>query len=300
MMEFWLFIAVLILVAIMFIVWPLLKSGYLTRADKESAQNFQAARKQANILLYREHVAELEADTNIDSVQFQQLKEELELSLLDDSDDLRQPVITESVRYRGGLLVLIPLIPAVAIWLYLLLGASQDWQIAQFTEHKYREDVGAMHKNLPARKDLSFELKLMLEKRLNADPTNVQNWYLLATTHMELAEYSAAVDAYREVMDREDGGGNIMGEYVQALYSAAGHKMTPEVKAIIDHTLELNPHDVTALRLAGMGAYEGGLLREAISYWLRAVQTMALDDPEAMALRTGIAQVQAQINKLDQ
>ena len=49
-----------------------------------------------------------------------------------------------------------------------------------------------------------------------------------------------------------------------------------------------------------MGAHEGGSLREAINYWLRAVQTMASDDPEAMALRTGIVQVQAQINKLDQ
>ncbi len=316
MTLFWAGAALLLACAALFVLWPLLGG----KRQSAGALASQIDRQEANIELFRQHLAELEAGRDsgaLDEAEFERLKLELERSLLADSEDEladSEVELTDSedelaereIGSRSGtprlrktspaILTLLALaLPAAGFGLYWLLGASQDWQIVELANRNFERQQEDFRAGRPSNGDAARDLIASLEARLKTRPDNQQNWFLLARTRMELQDYLGAVQAYRQVLKIEPNAGQVMGELAQATFMAAGNRMTPEVEGLVANTLRLMPNNATALGLAGVAAFESRDFKGAIDQWGRALEVMGRDTPGARALLAGIARAEREL-----
>ena len=92
MMSLWLSITALLLIAALFMAWPLWCYRQSVARTTVLSDDELNARLAENVRLFREHLQELEtnlASQTIDAEQFAQLKLELERNLLEDWRNLR-------------------------------------------------------------------------------------------------------------------------------------------------------------------------------------------------------------------
>ncbi len=278
-------------VATLFVLWPLLRNNTALAEAQEDAPD----RQQANVQLYKEHLAELDASLErgaIDEAQHKTLIQEQQRALLEDSAKAQSGQAKTSSGL-GLLLVFALLLPLIAgIW-YWQKGAAQDWEITKIAEAKYLSDVAAMQAGSRPSKQEAQKLIDSVQQRLKARPDNQQNWYLLARTAMEIPDYLLAVSAYQNILRLAPDSAGIMAELAQAMFLGNGNRMTPDVVAMADQALKLEANNTTALGLIGIAAFETKDYPLAIQSWKKA---FSLSNPQAagaQALLSGIARAES-------
>lgn len=244
-----------------------------------------ASHRQRNIEIFKERLSELEAEKaqgTLDAVAFEQLKVELEKSLLNDvAIDTRLPVAESVVIGTKHWLMGVLMLLAVIIWsigLYAVLGRSDDYTVrlamqAQGTLNNRMDDsqqASAADQKAP---DLSKAIELLKEK-VKQDPKNIGKWFLLANSYAATQQYAKAAETFSAIekivpKDSPDYA-SIKGSYAQALYLAADEKVTEPVKAAIAAALAIDPKEPNALVLKGVEAYEQDAYKQAISFWEQA------------------------------
>ncbi len=286
----WLGIGVLTLIAVVIVFWPLLKS----RRERPAAEETEADRTAQNVAIFRERLAELEKELDAGTLTesaFIELKTELEKNLLIDADEKRP--VTPVMRVGQSQLVTITLIallvPTFSFGLYAYLGRADD------VASKMAMDVW---QQAPGQDDISIEEAIaQLEDELEQRPENAEGWYLLATTRMNMNQYAAAVDAFRESLTHLPESAPefpmVMGQLAQAMFFANQGEMNEEVMAQVDATLRLDANELTALGLLGIAAFEAQDYQTAIMHWQKAL--LAADGQAAQSLQTGIARAKAQL-----
>ncbi|TCK07104.1 c-type cytochrome biogenesis protein CcmI [Marinobacterium mangrovicola] len=286
MIALWSGIALLTLIAVAFVFWPLLRARREADRLAEQADDTAVDRQHLNIEIYRERLSELENEREsgtLDAENFEVLKLELERNLLIDAEE--QAPELKHPRPGGAqfttVVLLALLVPVIAFGLYNVLGRSADLELAM---------------NPPTMPTLE-EAVSQLEKELEANPDNAEGWYLLATTYVNQGRFDEGVDAFRRVAailpeDAPQYAG-VQGQIAQALYFQAEGSMTPEVQAQIERTLALDPDDMAALGLLGINAYETGDYRAAIEYWSHAKENARGE--AVQSLQTGIEQARQQL-----
>ncbi|WP_027852728.1 c-type cytochrome biogenesis protein CcmI [Marinobacterium litorale] len=281
MVGLWVGIALLTLVAVAVLFYPLLRARARTTQTSASED-----RQHQNVDIYRERLAELEAERamgTLDQESFAVLKLELEKNLLIDAQQAQPRV--RKVRPQGPQLVTVVLlallIPVTSLGLYSQLGRSNDLARAL---------------NPPEMPTLEAALA-QLEQELDRNPENAEGWYLLATTYLNQGRYDEAITAFRRVADLLPESApqyaGVQGQIAQALYFQAGATMNEEVKQQIDRTLALDPQEMAALGLLGIEAYESARYEEAIQYWNQALNNAS--GQAAESLRAGINQARQQL-----
>lgn len=284
MIALWGAIALLTLVAVAVVFWPLFNAG---RVHRERVRERDTDRRHQNIDIYRERLAELENERSLgtlDDDNFEILKLELERNLLIDAEigdaALKHPRPNRAQLITVVLLAL--LIPASALGLYQQLGRSADLEVAL---------------NPPKAPATLEEAIAQLKQELERNPENAEGWYLLANTLVNQGRFDEGLEAFRKVLevlpsDAPQYAG-VQGQVAQALYFQAGGKMTEAVSKQIDLTLSIDPNDMAALGLLGIDAYENGNYRDAIDHWERALQ--GAQGEAAQSLRSGIEQARQQL-----
>jgi cytochrome c-type biogenesis protein CcmH len=81
----------------------------------------------------------------------------------------------------------------------------------------------------------------------------------------------------------------LLGQWAQSLYFASNKTWTPQIQALSDEALKLDPKEVTSLGLKGINAFEGQRYQEAVDYWKRLLAVLPPNDPSRSALEGGIA-----------
>ncbi|TQV78154.1 c-type cytochrome biogenesis protein CcmI [Exilibacterium tricleocarpae] len=286
----WAGFVVLALGAMVFVLWPVLRQ-MVGPVSGEGGP----ARGRSNVELYRQHVDELaqaHERGDIDADQFQQLKLEADRALLEDSapqtDTGAAPARGRWARANTGLVVTALAVPLATVWLYFQLGASEDWAIEQMALENRRQSLMDQHTGKEPDRERVQALVTRLQQRLAAQPDNLQNWFLLARTALELQDYDAATTAYRAIIERDPSASRVMAELAQTLFLAADNRITPEVERLVAQTLNLDPNNDMALGLAGIAAFHRAEYQTAIDFWQRALARLAPDAPSAMALTGGI------------
>ena len=107
MIDLWFGMLILLLIAGVFVIWPVWRYKNSVTSPALDQAEIQA-RLDENVRIFREHLAELEnslASQAIDEAQFAQLKLELERNLLDDEASLHA-LQKKSSQYLGVNLVL--------------------------------------------------------------------------------------------------------------------------------------------------------------------------------------------------
>lgn len=279
MTGLWGGIAVLTLLAIGFVFWPLFRARKLQQV--EQAED----RKHQNIDIFRERVEELDAELNsgsLEQAEYDELKLELEKNLLNDAAVEEEQVtplkLTSATAVTVTLLAMV--MTTAAFGLYAKFGRSVDLELALNAEQ------GLQQNQQPSIKDALA----MLEAELKQRPDNAEGWYMLGTTYIGMKRYDDGLTALRksiELLPEEAPQyAGVMGQYAQALYFASGNKITQDVRDQIDRTLALEPFEITTLGLLGIDAFEQQNFQGAIDYWSKAL--VNADGDAANSLKSGI------------
>lgn len=290
-MTVWWF-AALALLAVVFVLWPLLKKQ-TRQSDGDAGQVNQ--RNLINDALYQEQFQELQQDLNqgvIDDTQFQKLSEELRV--LHDGDVAVEDSPHTKTGQRQALIIalvsalLIPLVAGLIYWRY---GSAADWKIQQIdTELTRYVRVNGFDKRAET---MIQDLHERLQQRLKQKPDNLNNWYLLANTEFQLGNYLAAIEAYKKILERRPNSPGVMANLVQVMYIGSGSKLTPPVKELFDKALAADPQNATLLGIGGADAYQQGRFADAVGYWQRALQAMKPRDPNRAIWEDAIAQARS-------
>jgi cytochrome c-type biogenesis protein CcmH len=289
MMSLWVGVALLCLLALGFIFWPLVRFG---KQQNGQSSEVVADRLAENVRLFREHVAELEtqlAAGRIDQAQFDQLKVEQERALLDDEADIRA---AQQNRTLGAGLKTLSLIAVVVVAasfvLYEHLGSSADVEIRLAQEIKQEldnKDYQAGRNPDPVR---AREMVRLIQARLADDPEQLQYWFFLARTQMDLNDFAQAVTAYEQVLQRDTTSGMVMAELAQAMFLRDDRKVTPPIADLVEKALKVEPDNTMALGLAGIDAFGKKDYVAAIKHWERAVKLLGQGSPGSQSLEAGI------------
>lgn len=265
MIELWVGIAFLTLLAIAFVYLP------FVRARRTIKQEVAENREQQNIEIFQERLAELEQEKsigNLDDKDFATLKTELERNLLIDVSDEAQKgkkvALTAQTLVTVTLLAL--MVPVAAIGLYSVYGRAADLELSM------QAPVDPFNGKEPTLE----EAVAQLEKELEIQPNNPEGWYLLATTYMNQGEFVKGAEGFKKVVSLLPVDApqypNVLGQYAQAMFFANNSKMNAEIKKVIEQTLAISPTEVTVLGLMGIDSYENKNYQAALDYWLQALR----------------------------
>lgn len=281
MIALWLGIALLSLLAVAFVLFPVFRGGQL-----EAHSQVDVDRREQNIAIYEERLSELENERvggNLDEENYSSLKLELERNLLQDVDGTvtsSNKSLTITGRSVVTAFILAILMPVLGVTLYAELGRSDDLAVA------LNGPVDPFNGKTPTVE----EAIAALQDRLNQVPENPEGWYLLGNTFMSTQNYSAAADSYRQTLkylpEEAPPYAGVYGQYAQALFFANNGLLDDQVRQAVDNTLAIDPFEVNALGLLGISAYEAGDYQGAMTFWNKGLAKATGE--QADSLKSGI------------
>ncbi len=284
-MQFWHGVLVLSLLAAMFILWPTL---FVKKKYKKELRTGVGDHELDQV--FDHHLKDLEQTRNrgeIEQQDYDNLKQDLENTLIEESSNEGESTETpfvSSFKSRLPVIALVIVVPIFALLIYSSIGSKSDWEIYSLMTQQVT--------NLDEAKTRAENLTKRLQKRLKSKPENASNWYLLASTSMEMGNYDEAVRAYREVLNLSPEAPRIMAELAQALFSRAGNTITPEVRSYTEQALAIAPMMPTALGLAGVDAYQAGDYELAIRHWQNATSQLDPSSAAYQVLSSGVDKAQ--------
>lgn len=268
--------AVLVVVALAFLLPPLLRRAPVAGVSTDAA----------NISVYRDQLAELEADVRrgvITEAQSAQARTEIERRLADDLGTSSQaaPAARPS---RAVAIVIAVAVPLVAVAGYALLGKPEALD---------PEKRLGMTAEQAAGRTKMLEMTAKLAARAKEKPEDPVGWAMLGRAYRMLGKVPEAARAYGKSVQLKGDDPEILVEYAESLGMAQGGRFEGEPLALAKRALTLDPKNEKALALLGTVAFEAGDFRSAVDYWERL---LALADPGtdfAKAVEGGLAEARA-------
>lgn len=265
MTEFWLPAGLLLLVALSFLLIPVLR---VRRAQQEED------RTALNVALYQERVAELQAQGEAGVLTVEQLdrgRDEAARELLADTDNAEPD---RSARLGKTLpLLAAVLVPVMGLGLYLHFGASDKVELTR----EFAQAPQSVQ-----------EMTSRLERAVQAQPDSAEGLYLLGRAYMAQERAADAAKAFERAAALAGRQPELLGQWAQALYFGNGKQWTAQMQALTDEALKADPAEVTSLGLLGIAAFEDGRYQQAIDYWNRLIAQLPEGDASRAALQGGI------------
>lgn len=288
-LNFWFAVALLVLLALVFVIHPML----FARRGRPTVHY-----RDQNLAAYRSRLKELERERDegiLDESGFESLKDELEMRLLRDVETEDAESDGDTGSRRGLVLVTLGLVvalPLAAFQLYGYLGASDS--VAQFRDRQQMMQDGMDASDIEA-------MVQSLRDRLESEPDNPQGWAMLGRSYMQLERFQDAADAYTKLAEAVERSGEgpsaaALGLRAQALFMANQGTITGEVERAIDRARDINPDEVNSLGLLGVEAFRNSDYRKALEYWERILR-VAPDHPQADSIRQGVAAAYSELGE---
>jgi cytochrome c-type biogenesis protein CcmH len=285
MTVFWSLAAVMVMIALLFILPSLFRTGKPGAAGVD--------RDTLNVDVIRSQIAELEADLQtgrLSEDQFAAARRDLEQELLHDLAGNS----SGNGKTRGGqwaAIILIAGIPLLAAGLYDQLGSRQIIPLlAQMQANPSPPATSAA-----GGQNSVEEMVNKLAERMRTQPDDMKGWVMLARSYVVLKRYDAAVDAYRNMLRLGGDSAELLADYADALAMSAGGRFTPETGEVLTRALAKDPDNIKALWLAGHWKNQSGDHSAAIEYWQRAAALLPADGEDAAVIGQQIARAREQL-----
>jgi len=271
MSSLWMWIAVLSLLALLFLLLPLLRANKQTEQTSSDIQ-------QDNVDIFRERLAELDAEKvqgTLDEASYLALKAELEKTLLQDvegKNKMNYKVMPVSVTQALSVFTAAIVLVVASLAVYLHLGASDDYSdyLALKTQSENSQQTASGKNEAP---DFAKAIE-MLEQKLAENPADFEKAILLANSYMAVGKYNKVVEVYdrlaKNLGEQHADYARVKGSYAQALFQAQGEKFTADVNVAIEQALAADAQESTALILKGIQAYTQADYTQAITLWEQA------------------------------
>jgi cytochrome c-type biogenesis protein CcmH len=286
MTVFWSLAAVMILIALLFILPALFRTGKpgISGIDHDTL----------NVGVIRSQIAELETDLQtgrLSEDQYAAARRDLEQELL--SDLAGSNGTGSSGKTRGGqwaAIILVVGIPLLAAGLYNKLGSQQIIPL-----------LAQMQANPPPaatadKGQMSVEEMVdKLAERMRSEPDDMKGWVMLARSYIVLKRYDAAVDAYRNILRLGGNSPELLADYADALAMAAGGRFTPETGELLTRALAAEPDNIKALWLAGHWKNQEGDYAAAVEYWQQAAALLPADGEDVAVINQQITRAREKL-----
>lgn len=274
MTTFAIFAILLIIVAMTFVLVPLLRGRPVTTEKID--------RKLANLGIFRDQLAELErekSEGSLASDDFEEARRELQRRLLDEVDGPAAGETTAGhVASRKTAIALIILVPLLALGAYGLLGNPRGLDPALSAEKPQMtpEQIEGM--------------VAKLAERMQQNPEDMQGWIMLARSYKALGRDAEAAQAFARAEPVISDNPDLLAVYAEALATANGRKLAGKPRQLIERALQLNSTHAHALFLAGAAAMEAGENKKAAAYWEALLPQVEPGSDVEQMLRKGIEQ----------
>lgn len=248
MIQFGIFVALLIALALCFLLIPLWLKPEIVSND-DSQINIELAQKKLQALK-----TDLENDL-ITQTQYELLKNELLVNL---QRDLKQSE-TRIVDDKKGRWLAIPLgvfVPLLALAVYSVKGdlrAFDDTAIKGEMPTKTAADINGM--------------VAKLAQKMAQNPDDSEGWIMLARSYKVLKRYPEAVEALRKARALTGEQPEILLQLADVLAMEKGGTLLGEPAELVAKALALDPDNGMALWLYGLANAEDSKFNEAIGYW---------------------------------
>lgn len=273
MTDFWIAASALLLVALAFLLLPILR-GRRAQAEED--------RTALNVALYEERLAELTAQHaagTLSDAQLEAGRSDAARELLEDTENSDSPKIAKLG--RSVPLIAAVLVPLVGYGLYMHWGASDKVQMArQFSEQPRTVEEMTAH----------------LEQAVKEQPDSAEAWYFLGRTYMNQERPADAAKAFARVVELAGRQPELLGQWAQAQYFAGDRQWSEQLQALTDEALQADPQELTSLGLLGIAAYEEGRYQDAVRFWEQLVAALPENDPSREAIRGGIERARQQVD----
>ncbi|PBP95026.1 c-type cytochrome biogenesis protein CcmI [Pseudomonas congelans] len=274
MIDFWMATGLLLVVALSFLLIPLLRGHRAQREEDRTA---------LNVALYQERLSELQVQQEqgvLSLAQLQAARAEAARELLADTEGA-EPARTSRLG-KPWLVLAAVLVPVLGLAGYLELGASDRVELS-------REF---------ARPPTSLaDMTRRLERSVQAQPDSAENLYFLARSYMAQNRPGDAAQMFERSVALAGRQPELLGQWAQALYFASDKHFTPQVQTLTDEALQADPREVTSLGLLGIAAFETQRYQAAMDYWTRLLAALPADDASRSALEGGIARARENLAK---
>jgi cytochrome c-type biogenesis protein CcmH len=289
MILFWVICALLIVIALAFVLPPALQHSQDVASDNE--------RKQANIEVYRDQLSELEADRLNGIVaedQYAVDRDEIERRLLEDTATTRSKKTTgvAPINARNTAYLLGIGLPLVAIVLYMRIGEPDRIT----NPAPVGAPPSAASAAPPERTQEQIEANVAkLAERLKSSPNDAQGWTMLARSYSSMKKYSEAANAYAKATELNPKDADLLAEYAFVTGMAEGRSLEGKPTEIINRALKVDPENAKALQLAGSAAFQAKDYKKAIDYWQRVLKKVppGSEDAETITARINEAKTLA-------
>lgn len=271
------FIAIAALLTLLVVAWVVRPLLWPATQAGVSSQRLNAA-------IYRDQLLALERDLArgvISPLDYEATRDELQLRLLDDTEELSPAPQTSSATFwtaRRTAATVVLLLPLGAAGMYWWLGAPQA--IDPASAQKADEDqITKMVDGLAA--------------RLKANPDNPKGWAMLARSYKVMGRLQEAEEAYAKAGKLIETDPDLLADYADLLATRAGDSLEGRPLLLINKALALNPLHPMSLMLAGILAYRDGNFAGAVSHWEKLLSVLEPGSPDAQQLETDIAEARA-------
>ncbi|ODJ91172.1 c-type cytochrome biogenesis protein CcmI [Pseudomonas viridiflava] len=266
MIDFWMATGLLLLVALGFLLIPVLRGQRAQREEDRTA---------LNVALYQERLSELQGQQEegvLSGMQIQSARDEAARELLADTEGAEK---ARTARLgKPWLLLAAVLVPVLGMGTYLQLGASDKVELSR----EFSQPPTSL-----------ADMTQRLERTVQAQPDSSESLYFLARSYMAQNRPGDAAQMFERAAGLAGRPPELLGQWAQALYFASDKHFTPQVQALTDEALKADPKEVTSLGLLGIAAFETERYQAAVDYWTRLLNVLPAQDPSRSALEGGIA-----------
>lgn len=278
--SFWGAMLLLLLVAIVIMIFPLL------RVRKKTS----LAYKTSNIKLHEEKLNELNLDLQedrIDQAAYKIARQELDRELLGDTPaESRETAAlhytAEARKHPALALAIAVFIPALSLLVYMQLGMHADSQ-QEVVAQKADENMPSVE-----------EMVAKLEKYLQENKGELKDWVMLGRSYKYMGRYGEAANAFATASELEQNP-QLMLEHAEVLALMNDQQFTEEARELVLRALALAPDNANTLWFAGIAEFQFGNYRQSIEY-LSQLASVAAEEPEVdRSLRLYIGEARKQL-----
>ena len=286
---FYMLAALMLLLAIAFIVWPLFRGGVRESVVSNNASNVDAFRVQAREV-ESEHASGLVSDAERDQV-LGELSHRLaaELDPSSEPSQIRAP--------SGEMASKRPWILAFSLSFFLIGTASAGYLVlGGHDAGRAAAMVGAstpvnVDPNAPLSDQQVLALVENLAKKMEANPDDPKGWILLARSQNALGQWQAAAKAYERAVALMPSDAQLLADYADVQVMVQDGNFAGEPMALIQRALKTDPNNLKALALAGTAEMRANNKTQSLKYWEKLKALLPKDSDDFNQVSAIIAEI---------
>lgn len=281
-MILWIAVAIVTLVAIVLLVWPLVSTRRPFSVDeRHDEQRRLAVFRHRKREIERERQAGRLSDAEAAQSQadlLQQLASDLPEHAATQRFDPTQPA---SSTPRAVAVVVAVLVPLIAVGVYRQVGSPQF------------ATTDPPHAEAPIDPAQIEEMIAQIEQRTRERPEDGEAWALLAQARKIQGRHAEAVPAFEKAVERLPDDATLLTEFAESAALLAGGNFAGRPVELLERALRADPSSPRAIALMGAAQYRLGNLERARVYLKQLMPFLTPGSDEAAQIASVLEQIES-------